>query len=124
MFSLTINAYAELLHFNFLLRGGNFAAVYDAVRRRPCRLRDYDADTISHVCSAVDSACIWYWKQVLCLQRSAVTTCLLKDSGLPAQMVIGAQHTPFRAHAWVEVEGRIVNDNSYTNEIYAVLDRC
>jgi len=118
------NAYATLLHFDFLLRRGNFAAVYDAVRRRPCWLREYEADAICRVCSAVDSACIWYWKQVLCLQRSAVTACLLKYSGIPAQLVIGAQHTPFRAHAWVEVDGRVVNDNSYTNEIYAVLDRC
>lgn len=119
-----LNAYATLLHFDFLLRRGNFAAVYDAVRSRPCRRREHEADTIGRVCSSVDSACIWYWKQVLCLQRSAVTACLLKDSGIPAQLVIGAQHTPFRAHAWVEVDGRVVNDNSYTNEIYAVLDRC
>ena len=120
----TMHAYAALLRFDFLLRRGNFAAVYDAVRRRPCRLCEYEAETIRRVTSAVDSACIWYWKQVLCLQRSAVTACLLKDSGVPAQLVIGAQHTPFRAHAWVEVDGRVVNDNSYTNEIYAVLDRC
>jgi len=120
----TMHAYAALLHFDFLLRRGNFAAVYDAVRSRPCRIREYEADTIRRVCRAVDSACIWYWKQVLCLQRSAVTVCLLKDTGIPAQLVIGAQHTPFRAHAWVEVDGRVVNDNSYTNEIYAVLDRC
>ena len=119
-----LHAYAALLHFDLLLRRGNFAAVYDAVRGRPCRIREYEEGTIRLVCSAVDSASIWYWKQVLCLQRSAVTACLLKDRGIPAQLVIGAQHTPFRAHAWVEVDGRVVNDNSYTNEIYAVLDRC
>ncbi len=119
-----MRAYASLLHFDFLLRRGNFAAVYDAVRSRPCRLRECEGDTIRRVCGSVDSACIWYWKQVLCLQRSAATACLLKDAGIPAQLVIGAQHTPFRAHAWVEVDGRVVNDNSYTNEIYSVLDRC
>ena len=119
-----LHAYVALLHFDFLLRRGNFAAAYDAVRGRPCQIREHQADTIRRVCSAVDSASVWYWKQVLCLQRSAVATCLLKDRGIPAQLVIGAQHTPFRAHAWVEVGGRVVNDNSYTNEIYAVLDRC
>ena len=124
MLSPTLHAYVALLHFDFLLRRGNFTAVYDAVRRRPCRLREYQADTIRRLCAAVDSACIWHWKQVLCLQRSAVAACLLKDHGIPAQLVIGTQHTPFRAHAWVEVDGRVVNDNSYTNEIYAVLDRC
>jgi hypothetical protein len=39
-------------------------------------------------------------------------------------MVIGAQQTPFIAHAWVEVDGRVVNDKAYMPEIYAVLDRC
>jgi uncharacterized membrane protein YcgQ (UPF0703/DUF1980 family) len=69
-------------------------------------------------------ACIWYWKEALCLQRSAATACLLKQAGIAAQMVIGAQQLPFKAHAWVEVDGRVVNDKSYTPEIYVVLDRC
>ena len=72
----------------------------------------------------MDMACIWYWKQALCLQRSAATACLLKSYGVPAQMVIGAQLMPFRAHAWVEVDGRVVNDKPYAAEVYTVLDRC
>jgi hypothetical protein len=39
-------------------------------------------------------------------------------------MVIGAQQMPFKAHAWVEVSGQVVNDQPYTREMYAVLDRC
>jgi hypothetical protein len=39
-------------------------------------------------------------------------------------MIIGAQSMPFRAHAWVEVSGRVVSDKPYTPEMYAVLDRC
>jgi hypothetical protein len=61
---------------------------------------------------------------VLCLQRSAATTCLLRSHGVRALLVIGAQRIPFRAHAWVEVDGQVVNDKPYMHEIYAVLDRC
>ena len=82
------------------------------------------SDAVEHICSAMDMACIWYWKEALCLQRSAATACLLKKYGVPAQMVIGAQQMPFKAHAWVEVDGRVVNDKPYTPEMYAVLDRC
>jgi hypothetical protein len=39
-------------------------------------------------------------------------------------MVIGVQHLPFVAHAWVEVAGRVVNDKPYMSEIYSVLFRC
>jgi hypothetical protein len=60
----------------------------------------------------------------LCLQRSAAAACLLKRYGIPAQMVIGAKQMPFKAHAWVEVGGRVVNDKPYMPEIYAELDRC
>ena len=62
--------------------------------------------------------------EVLCLQRSAATACLLKGRGIHAEKVIGAQQMPFKAHAWVEVDGRVVNDKPYTPEMYAVLDRC
>ena len=72
---------------------------------------------------AVDIACIWYWKQVLCLQRSAAITCLLRELGVPAQLVIGAQQIPFRAHAWVEVNGRVIHERSDVHAIFAVLDR-
>jgi len=34
------------------------------------------------------------------------------------------QQVPFAAHAWVELEGIVLNDKSYMPEIYSVLDRC
>jgi len=82
------------------------------------------ADSTERICSAVDVACIWYWKKVRCLQRSAATACLLKRYGVPAQMMIGAQQMPFKAHAWVEVDAMVVNDKPYMREMYSVLDRC
>jgi len=81
-------------------------------------------DVIEAVCSAINLACIWYPKEVLCLQRSAATACLLRRYGISAQMIIGVRQMPFRAHAWVEVTGQVVNDKPYTPEMYAVLDRC
>jgi len=39
-------------------------------------------------------------------------------------MILGAQQMPFKAHAWVEVDGRVVNDKPYMREMYPVLDRC
>src|SRR6266480_3274767 len=50
------------------------------------------ADVTDRVCDAVNHACSWYPKRARCLQRSAATACLLKKYGVPAQMVIGAQH--------------------------------
>jgi len=121
---LVLKAYLKLIHFDLYLARGNFAALYDKVRNYPIRRPVAAPGAVERICSAIDIACIWYWKEALCLQRSAATACLLKKYGVPAQLVIGAQQMPFKAHAWVEVNGRVVNDKPYTPEMYAVLDRC
>ena len=122
--SLIVQAYLKLIHFDFHVSRGDFAALHKKVRDFPVANQAPSPDPVERVCSAVDMACIWYWKEVRCLQRSAATACLLKRHGVPAQMVIGAQQIPFKAHAWVEVDGRVVNDKPYMREIYGVLDRC
>jgi len=120
---LVLKAYVQLIRFDFHLRRQDFAVLYDRVRKQPLPARN-NRPPADEICHAVDLACIWYCKQVLCLQRSAATACLLKNYGFPAEMVIGAQQMPFKAHAWVEINGRVVNDKPYIPEIYAVLDRC
>jgi hypothetical protein len=124
MLFLVLQAYIKLIRFDLFVSRGTFAALYQEVRDCAVRNNTRASGDVERICSAVDLACIWYWKEVLCLQRSAVTACLLKRYGVPAQMVIGAQQIPFKAHAWVEVNGSVVNDKPYTPEMYAVLDRC
>ena len=121
---LVLRAYLRLIQFDLYLASGNFKALYDKVRRYPVRNVPAPTNAVEQICAAVDMACIWYWKEALCLQRSAATACLLKGYGVPAQMVIGTQQMPFRAHAWVEVDGQVVNDKPYMREMYAVLDQC
>ena len=122
---LELQAYVNLIRFDVYLAHSDFALLYDKIREYPVgRQREQSPGAISEICSAVDTACIWYWKEALCLQRSAAATCLLKHYGIPARMVIGAQQSPFRAHAWVEVDGCVVNDKPYMREMYPVLDQC
>jgi Transglutaminase-like superfamily len=124
MSGLVLKAYLRLIYFDFFLRRGDFHSLYDRVRHFPIMTKTPAAGTVERICQAMDLACIWYWKRVLCLQRSAATACLLKSYGVGAQLVIGVQQMPFKAHAWVEVDERVVNDKPYTQEIYVVLDRC
>jgi len=121
---LVLRAYVLLILFDLCRTRGDFQAVYNKVRLCPTNAAPTPDEATQQICSAVDMACIWYWKEVLCLQRSAATACLLKRHGVPAQMMIGARRMPFGAHAWVEVGGRVVNDKPYVREIYAVLDQC
>lgn len=118
-----LKAYSLLLQFDWLITRKDFRTLYSKVRNHPIRKVPCEND-VYRICHAVDIACIWYWKEVRCLQRSAATTYLLKSCGVRAEMVIGAQQVPFKAHAWVEVGGRVVNDKPYVADKYAVLDRC
>jgi transglutaminase superfamily protein len=124
MFLLSLRAYWQLMRCDFYLSRDSFSGLLQSVHNETARSRAKTFDEVDRVCHAIDLACIWYWKQVLCLQRSAATVLLLAERGLRAELVIGAQHIPFKAHAWVEVDGQVVNDKPYMREIYAVLDRC
>ena len=120
---LRMRAFCFLILFDVYLARGDFAALHSRVRRFRQRQPRRHSLAVEDICRAVDLACIWYPKEVLCLQRSAAASCLLKQCGLPAQMVVGARLMPFKAHAWVEVDGKVVNDKAYVAGLYAVLDR-
>jgi hypothetical protein len=117
-------AYAEIARFELYLRRNQFNGLYERVRT--CAVAKVRSRRVTQddICRAVNLACVFYFKEVLCLQRAATTTCLLRKAGIPAQMVIGVQQLPFSAHAWVEVEAAVVNDKPYTPEMYSVLSRC
>ena len=119
---LFLQALAQILRFEYFISRSDFAAIHRRVRN--CVASSTMTATVDGICKAVDLACVWYPKPVLCLQRSAATTCLLRKHGIAASLAIGVRQLPFRAHAWVEVAGVVVNDKNYMPEIYAVLERC
>jgi hypothetical protein len=121
---LVLKAYWKLIVMDLFLGLRKFNALLERVRRYPIGKVAPAPDALERICAALDLACIWYRKEVLCLQRSAATACLLKDYGVPAEMIIGVQQLPFKAHAWVEVMGKIVSDKPYMHEMYAEVDRC
>lgn len=121
---LIMQAYWNLISFESSLKRHDFAALYRKVHQYPISAQPSTPEILRRVCSAVDIACIWYWKQTFCLQRSAATVCLLRKHGIEAQLIIASQYIPFQAHAWVEVEGKVVNDRLDVQKTFVVLERC
>lgn len=113
-----------LIAFDVFGFGRSFVRVHKLVGGWRIAQRTASAGTVDGVCKAVNCACVWYPRRVLCLQRSAVMTCLLRSCGVPAQMVIGAQKLPFKAHAWTEVSGCVIDERRDVQNIYGVWDRC
>lgn len=120
-----ILAFGILVGMDVLMRIFGFRRFHHLVKSFPRIGRDHqDAEAIEHLCTAVDRAAAYYFKRAWCLQRSATATCLLRLRGVEAEMVIGVKKIPFYAHAWVEVEGRVVNDHPMIQQRYVVLERC
>lgn len=119
---LALRAYSLLISFERAFVRGEFLKIYHQVQHHKVRAPrgTYSAD---EACTAINLACTLYFKEVQCLQRSAALVCLLRDLGIDATLVIGAQRLPFKAHAWTEVDGQVVNDSRSSVELYGVLDR-
>lgn len=119
-----LSALLQLIRFEYYFARGDFPELYRHVREFPCCPAAHLPRQVNQICRAMDLVLTWYPRRVRCLHRSAATTCLLREWGVPAQMVLGAQNLPFKAHAWVEVAGQVVNDNVHVKETYLVLDCC
>jgi hypothetical protein len=122
--NLFAECYLLLIRMSFLLRSGDMGALHTWVcsqRVLHSTLRRQDA---GELCKAMDVASVFFPTTVRCLQRSAATAILLRRHGIPAEMVIGVQLVPLKSHAWVEVDGRVINDKPHIQHLYQQLDRC
>jgi hypothetical protein len=120
---LFVQALFLLSAYNILNLVYSFQTIYSMARGWKVNTKIEGSDVINEVCTAVNYACVWYPKHALCLQRSFVTTYLLRKHGFAAQIVLGAQKMPFKAHAWVEIDGCAVNEKLNVQATYAIWDR-
>lgn len=120
----TLVALYGLFAFDLLLRFRGFAALVRKVEHWPTGEPHTTAPELCRrICTAVNRAQVYYPKKAMCLQHSAVITCLLRRHAVPAQMVLAAQEFPPKAHAWVEVSGAVVNDFKQVKTRYRELKR-
>jgi hypothetical protein len=118
-----ISAWFRIAVVDLIMALRRFSALHRFVARIPVRRRR-DPETVENIVRTVDRAAIYYPRELLCLRRSAAITWMLRQYGHPAELVVGARIIPFGAHAWVELHGRVVNDDE--NEVrarYTVLER-
>lgn len=122
---LPVRVLIQLLMYDFQMAFFGFEWIYRQLERSQSRanvLRLSVAEE-ARLFAAFAKASLFYWKPVRCLQRSVVLGRLLRESGVAARIVIGYRPVPFFGHAWVEIDGRVVNDSPIYAERLAVLDR-
>ena len=122
---LMFKSWLLILYIEFVMRFRDFRALHTLVRdQEVCAVPVAERCSSEALCHALDLACVFYFQPVLCLQRSVAATLLLRHNGWPAEMVIGLQMLPLRSHAWVELDGIVINDKPYMAEMYRELQRC
>jgi hypothetical protein len=67
-----------------------------------------------------NGAAVTYIRNVMCIQRSAALTCLLRLHGIRASFTIGCRSMPFLAHAWVEIAGTPLNEQPHLHNLVVV----
>jgi hypothetical protein len=120
----TFAAFVGLLSFDLLLKLRGFQSLINKVEHWPTtKPHTTDPELCKRVRATVDRAQMYYPKKAMCLQHSAVVTCLLRRRGVPAELVLAAQAFPPKGHAWSEVDGTVVNDLQSVKDSHRVLKR-
>ena len=122
---LFLKSYLLLIAVGIGLRTGGLKRCYEIARNSKMnQVADGLRVPYERICRAIDLACVFYPTTVLCLQRSIAGVAVLRAYGWPAEFVTGCSIGTFEDHAWIEINGTVVNDKAYIHEMYQVLDRC
>jgi hypothetical protein len=120
---LTARSLWELCRYDLVLHLFGFRHVVQDHGSTRAKAKSHDHDAETRICEAMKWALSLYWKRALCLQRSIATARVLRSCGLDARVVIGCRPEPFASHAWVEIDGRVVNDSPGYQKLLSVLER-
>jgi Transglutaminase-like superfamily len=106
--SLVFTALCEITRYELIVSLRGIGCILWQLRQQRVSQKPCTEALQQAICEAVLLATCFYWKPVLCLQRSVCTVRLLRKYGIDARLAIGYRPSPFFSHAWVEVNGRVV----------------
>ncbi len=104
---LIFGALYEIARYEVIVALLGSGHILSQLKRQSIAAKPTSRELEQAICDAVLLATCFYWKPVLCLQRSVCTVRLLRRHGIVARLVIGYRPSPFFSHAWVEVDGRV-----------------
>jgi hypothetical protein len=109
---LVIRALYEVTRYDVVVSLGGVGFILRQLRKQRISQKPCIEELQEEICDAVLLATCFYFKPVLCLQRSVSTVRLLREFGIDARLAIGYRPSPFFSHAWVEINGRVAYGSS------------
>lgn len=121
MIGASVHAYAALMKGKHLLAAGGWPAMVEALPPKPDGPTPAAVDVV-----AVADACARAARRLplgtACLERSYATCTILRRQGVPSLFCVGvSRFPPMRFHAWVEVDGQVLNEPQPIHEIYRTM---
>ena len=118
---LVLRALFEMVRYDVIVSSVGIGRILRQLRSQHVPVKQCREDLQKAICDAVLLASCFYWKPVLCLQRSVCTTVLLRKYGIDARVVIGYRPAPFFSHSWVEVNGEVAYGSAAYRERLQIL---
>jgi hypothetical protein len=118
---LVLKALFEMVRYDVIVSWVGIGRILRQLRSQNVPVKQCSEDLQKAICDAVLLASCFYWKPVLCLQRSVCTTILLRKYGIGAKVVIGYRPAPFFSHSWVEVNGQVAYGSAAYRERLEIL---
>ncbi|MGS2750591.1 lasso peptide biosynthesis B2 protein [Bacillus zanthoxyli] len=121
-----IRIFYETFLVNYYLKKYEFGYVKEMYNEKYGDLKlskNVDNEEINLLLKRIDKVCFWFMGNAQCLHRSLIGFKLLRQDGLPVQLVVGVRKFPFSSHAWVEFENNVINDVQTVKETYTEVFR-
>ncbi|HLO01935.1 MAG TPA: lasso peptide biosynthesis B2 protein [Symbiobacteriaceae bacterium] len=118
---LWVEALGRLVLLERRLRREPFTRV--VARLQPARQDQSASEPNLRIVTVVQRCATWMPFKAECLQIALVTYQMLARRGMPVTFHLGAQKSPFAAHAWVSCRGRVLTDRPEVAQLYPELLR-
>lgn len=120
---LTIKALFHLRKINVAVNKGGMSGLINFLDALSHKTRNKTISVVKSLilASSLEKACLLYPKKTKCLIFAATLFSLHCEQKLNCDFAIGVQNLPFYAHAWIEVDGAVINDNPELQKKLAVI---
>lgn len=101
---------------------GRTLARYERTPHNPTATVSADDQLVAQVAHQIAVAAAFYPGRARCLEQSLTLSRALRRCGADAKLRFGVYPYPFTGHAWVEVQGRAVNEMDGYLKMFTLLE--
>ena len=117
-----LKAFFELARIHRALKRQGIKGVLNAIEKTPqVDLRIPTQVEIQQLANLVDAASMLYPKKTFCLAWAATFVRLARKNNWNSQLVIGVQASPFYAHAWAQIDGKVIHDDPSIAQVLSLI---